>query len=385
MYCVGHNFASLTGTDLAALQQLGLQHHQQFYPPMGLIHPVTCGDTTTDSGSLYTTPPALCPILAGTIPRNNSSNRQGDHRSGYSGASSEDEEGNRVSTSTGNDPRDEGDEADDEDGENIRRRPPVARAERSSITASSASEGAQRNSTSTANGGGGGGGDESISMEANENLALLRPTMNGNSGTNGRRKRPTKHRRQRVSSNSARNGSENNGSNSTSAPFPRTMLHPAHPPPFAVQPFPGSDMLGTEYASTSLFGSSTASNPGGTMKKGTSSSLLGASVVNGGGPNQYPPPYLQNGGGQNSAGVNGGNTSFHLYQPILVPPQQAHLFQNAMAAAAASGGFMDTQQLNGLVQTSPFLSQGMLHSAVPHTVSLRLRLRFLPFQLQTSQ
>ncbi|VUZ54246.1 unnamed protein product [Hymenolepis diminuta] len=347
----GRNFASLAGGDIAALQQLGLQQ-QQFYPPIGMIHPVTCGDTTTDSGSLYTTPPALCPILAGTVPRN----RHNEGRSGFSVASSEEvDNGGEVSA---NEAGDEGEE-DDEDDEDIRRRPPVARAERSSVTASSASEGAQRNSTSTANGGAG-GGDESISTETNENLALLRPNVIS-SGTNGKRKRATRHRRQRnQNGSSSRTATESLQTVSTTAPFPRTMLHP--PPPFAAQPFPGSDVLGTEYASTSLFGSSTASNHGGlsgTMKKG-SSSLLGA---NG---NQYPS-YLQN-CSQNSAatvGVNG-NTSYHLYQPILVPAQQAHLFQNAVAAA---GGFMDTQQLGGLVQTSPFLSQGMLHSAVPHTTA----------------
>ncbi|KAM3178369.1 hypothetical protein ACTXT7_002706 [Hymenolepis weldensis] len=348
----GHNFASLAGGEIAALQQLGLQHQQQFYPPIGMIHPVTCGDTTTDSGSLYTTPPALCPILAGTVPRN----KHNEDRSGFSVASSEEvDDGGEVSA---NEAGDEG-EGDDEDDKDIRRRPPVARAERTSVTASSASEGAQRNSTSTANGGVG-GGDESISTETNENLALLRPNVIS-SGTNGRRKRATKHRRQRIQNgSSSRTATECVQTVSTTAPFPRTMLHP---PPFAAQPFPGSDVLGTEYASTSLFGSSTASNQGGlsgTMKKG-STSLLGA---NG---NQYPSPYLQN-CGQNSAatvGVNG-NTSYHLYQPILVPAQQAHLFQNAVAAA---GGFMDTQQLGGLVQTSPFLSQGMLHSAVPHTTA----------------
>ncbi|VDO14318.1 unnamed protein product [Rodentolepis nana] len=350
----GHNFASLAGGDIAALQQLGLRHQQQFYPPIGMIHPVTCGDTTTDSGSLYTTPPALCPILAGTIPRNN---RHNESRSGFSVASSEEEDnGGEVST---NEAEDEG-ERDDEDGENMRRRPPVARAERSSVTASSASEGAQRNSTSTANEGVV-GGEESISIETNENLALLRPSVTSN-GTNGRRKRPTKHRRQRnQNGGSSRTATEGLQTSSTTAPFPRTMLHPSQA--FVAQPFSSADMLGTEYASTSLFGSSTASNHGGlsgTMKKG-SSSLLDPS----GG--QYPSPYLQNCGQNSSAtvGVNG-NTSYHLYQPILVPHQQAHLFQNAVAAA---GGFMDTHQLGGLVQTSPFLSQGVLHSTVPHTAA----------------
>nr|CDS27327.1 discoidin domain containing receptor 2 [Hymenolepis microstoma] len=346
----GHNFASLAGGDIATLQQLGLRHQQQFYPPIGMIHQVTCGDTTTDSGSLYTTPPALCPILAGTIPRNSRHNKG---RSGFSVASSEEEDdGGEVSA---NEAGDEG-EGDDEDGENMRRRPPVARAERSSVTASSASEGAQRNSTSTANEGAG-GGDESISTETNENLALLRPNLTSN-GTSGRRKRPTKHRRQcNQNGISSRTATESLQTISTTAPFPRTMLHPSQP--FAAQPFPGADMLGTEYASTSLFGSSTASNHGGhsgTMKKGSSSLLDPCG-------SQYPSPYLQNCGQNSSAtvGVNG-NTSYHLYQPIFVPQQQAHLF-------AAAGGFMDTHQLGGLVQTSPFLSQGMLHSTVPHTAA----------------
>ncbi|KAM7541655.1 hypothetical protein Aperf_G00000031559 [Anoplocephala perfoliata] len=362
----GHNFASLAGSEIAALQQLALQPQQQFYPPIGMIHPVTGGDTTTDSGSLYTTPPALCPILAGTVPRQHI-----EGRSGLSVASSDDENDEGVAIEAGDE------EEDDDEDDNRRRGPPVARAERNSVTASSTSEGAQRNSISTTNGGG--GGDESISVEAGENSALLRPSVSSSgNGTNGRRKRPNRQRKQRTGgpyngSSSSRTATESLQTSSTSA-FPRSMLQP----PFGAQPFPsiaGSDMLGTEYASTSLFGSSTASNNGitSTTKKG-SSPLIGANGGVMGG--QYPPTFLQNSGGgsQNSATTAGGTgstgaASYHLYQPILVPAQQAHLFQNAVAAAAAAGGFMDSQQLGGLVQTSPFLSQGILHSAVPQTTA----------------
>lgn len=364
----GHNFASLAGGEIAALQQLALQPQQQFYPPIGMIHPVTGGDTTTDSGSLYTTPPALCPILAGTVPR-----QHNEGRSGLSVASSDDENDEAAAIEAG-------DEEDDEN-DNRRRGPPVARAERNSVTASSTSDGVQRNSISTTNGGG--GGDESISVEAGENSALLRPSVSSSSnGTNGRRKRLNRHRKQRTGglyngSSSSRTATESLQTSSTSG-FPRTMLQP----PFGGQPFPniaGSDMLGTEYASTSLFGSSTASNNGisSTTKKGSSPLISANGGVMGG---QYPPAFLQNGGGgsQNSATTAGGTgstgtASYHLYQPILVPAQQAHLFQNAVAAAAAAaaaGGFMDSQQLGGLVQTSPFLSQSILHSAVPQTVNI---------------
>ena len=129
-------------------------------------------------------------------------------------------------------------------------------------------------------------------------------------------------------------------------------------------------LKGTEYASTSLFGSSTASNNGlSTMKKGTcnSASLVGS--VNGVSVGQYPSPFISTTTG--SGGAGSGGTSYHLYQPILVPAQQALLFQNAVAAAAAAaGGFGDSQQLGGLVQSSPFLSQGLLHSsALSPTVS----------------
>ena len=112
------------------------------------------------------------------------------------------------------------------------------------------------------------------------------------------------------------------------------------------------------------------------MKKGACNSPLVGSA-NG----QYPSPFISNaaggaggggGGGGGGAGSGGAgstgtsNASYHLYQPILVPAQQAHLFQNAVAAAAvaaAAGGFGDSQQLGGLVQSSPFLSQGLLHSS----------------------
>ncbi|EUB65135.1 Discoidin domain-containing receptor [Echinococcus granulosus] len=393
----GHNFASLAGGDLAAMQQLALQQ-QQFYPPIGMIHPATGGDTTTDSGSLYTTPPALCPVLGGG--GHAAPCRHGKDRSApiASPSVSSDDEAADVEMED-----EEEDEVTGEGNGKLRMRglAPVAPTERNSVTTSSASEGVQHTSVSTA--GGGGGVDNLITVAAGaedgegcENSALLRPSV---SNTNGRRKRP-KYRRQRCTASSQRReemgglhdsvqsrtdsgvGSSRAAATVGDSVFGagRTMLQP-----FAAQPFPnlaGSDILGTEYASTSLFGSSTASNNGlSTMKKG-SSSLIGPN----GGVAQYPTPFLSataahypdQSGSQTSvtAGAGGGGgggstASYHLYQPILVPAQQAHLFQSAVAAAAvaAAAGFGDSQQLGGLVQSSPFLSQGLVHSAVPPTTA----------------
>ncbi|KAL5111548.1 Discoidin domain-containing receptor tyrosine kinase B [Taenia crassiceps] len=399
----GHNFASLAGGDLAAMQQLALQQ-QQFYPPIGMIHPATGGDTTTDSGSLYTTPPALCPVIGGgghTSPRRHDKDRSAPLAS--PSASSDDE----AADIDMEDEEEDGVTGDGNGKMRVRGMPSVGPIERSSVTASSTSEGIQRTSVSTA-GGGGGGMDNPIAVatgvgdaEECENSALLRPNV---SNANGRRKRP-KHRRQRGTASSQRKdgmgglhdsaqsrtdsgvGSSRAAGTAGDGAFPtgRTALQP-----FAAQPFPniaGSDILGTEYASTSLFGSSTTSNNGlSTMKKG-SSSLIGPN----GGVTQYPSPFLTaaathypdqsgsqtsvtaGGGGGGGGGGVGSTASYHLYQPILVPAQQAHLFQNAVAAAAAAAaaGFGDSQQLSGLVQSPPFLSQGLVHSAVPPTLEFR--------------
>ena len=240
---IGHNFASLTGGDLAAMQQLALQQQQQqqFYPPFGMIHPVTGGDTTTDSGSLYTTPPALCPVLSssGHTPLRRHDGNLSAPLASPSNASSTTEEGG-----SGTDEEDVGVENHDNDDvteeksmRGRRRTERIPLGERSSVIASSASEGAHRNSVGAAD-----------DVEGCENSALLRPTVNSG-GVSGRRRRP-KHRRHREAHDSNQSRVDSGVSASSRAAPTKEALSGttrAMLQPFAAQPFSniaGSDILG---------------------------------------------------------------------------------------------------------------------------------------------